>query len=138
MSTPTGKELTASWFARVWNQQDEAAIHGLMDPDCEVAGLDLSENGPAGFIPFWQTFGRAFHDIAIEIIGIVEEDGEVAGHARFAASHPATGKEIDVIFSFAATWRDGKLVYARNVFDFSAVLMQTDLLDPEVIGRLLA
>ncbi len=47
-SPPSPVELTKSWFDRVWNQRDEAAVHAMMDESCLVAGLGLEAPGRFG------------------------------------------------------------------------------------------
>lgn len=125
------RQLTESWFERVWNQHDRSAVADLMHEDCEVLGLGNTVAGPSGFLKIYESFVAAFDQIHVDIVDLVAEGEEVAGHARFAARHLRSGKEVDLIFSFSSQFKDGQLRRVRNVVDHTSLMAQLDLLEPE-------
>ncbi|MDF1824964.1 MAG: ester cyclase [Verrucomicrobiales bacterium] len=127
----SAKQLTGIWFDRVWNGMDRSAVGELMHAGCEVLGLGNTVVGPAGFLRIHESFKNAFDQIYVDVVDLVSEGDEVAGHARFAARHRFSGKEVDLIFSFSARFAEGKLIRVRNVIDYTSLLAQLDLLEPE-------
>jgi len=137
MTQKSGKELTLEWFKRVWNNGEQAAIHELMSPNCEVKGLDLPATGPEGFLPFYHNFQALFDDIHMDIFEMIEDDGHIVGHGRFQAMHKKSGNKVDIIFSSSIKWVDGKATEARNVVDFVGMLSQMGELDSELVAKAL-
>ena len=133
----TAKELVTEWFDRVWNQRDRAAIEELMCEDCTIHGLNLSEKGPSAFESFHSAYCSAFEQIHIDIMEMAEEGNLVIGHARFAAIHRETQKDLSFLFSFSAYYRDGQLAEARNVVDFLSMLDQLEMLDGSLMEQAL-
>ncbi|MEM9418162.1 MAG: ester cyclase [Planctomycetota bacterium] len=129
--------LVEEWFERVWNQCDENAVYEMMDPTCNVAGLDTKSAGPEGFLGFHRSFQNAFDSIHIEVTEAIEQDDLCIGHARFTATHKGTGKPVDMVFSASTRWRDGKIYEARNIVDFTTMLIQIGLLDPQIMVQAL-
>jgi predicted ester cyclase len=125
------KQLAKSWLERVWNQNDLSAVAELMHEECEVLGLRNSVVGPTGFLKIHESFTAAFDQIHVEVVDLVAEGEEVAGHARFAARHRLSGKEVDLIFSFSGSFEAGQLRRVRNVIDYTSMLAQLDLLEPD-------
>lgn len=121
------------WFEQVWNQGNEDTIHEMMDEECEIKGLGLSEKGAEAFLGFYRTFQGAFDGIHIDLIDLMEEGENVMGNARFTAVHRQSGKKVDFVFSALGRWRDGKIVEARNVVDFTTMLTQVGALDESVM-----
>jgi predicted ester cyclase len=136
METPTSKELAHQWFDRVWNQLDEGAVLDLMHPRGEILGIGTAVVGRDGFLLYHRACRRGFDQIRIEIADLVGEADAVAGHARFSALHRESGREVDVLLSFACRYEKGKLRWARNIVDFTAVLSQVGTLDPRAVNAL--
>ena len=125
------KEKTREWFDRVWNRLDLSVVDELMREDCEVLGLGNSVVGRAGFRSVHESFTAAFDQIHVEVIDFVAEGNEVAGHARFSARHRQSGREVDLMFSFYGCYEEGCLRRVRNVVDYTSLMAQMNLLEPE-------
>lgn len=130
----TAKELTREWFDRVWNHLDRSAIEELMDPECEILGLTATVRGPRGFLSVHESFTRAFDQIHVELVELVAEENEVAGHARFGARHRESQRQVDMMFSFSGKFENGRLKQVRHVVDYTSLLAQLNLFDPRRIG----
>jgi predicted ester cyclase len=130
----TAKELTREWFDRVWNHLDRSAIEELMDPECEILGLTATVRGPRGFLSVHESFTKAFDQIHVELVELVAEENEVAGHARFGARHRESQRQVDMMFSFSGKFENGRLKQVHHVVDYTSLLAQLNLFDPRRIG----
>ncbi|MGE9297009.1 MAG: ester cyclase [Puniceicoccales bacterium] len=130
-------ELARVWFDRVWNQQEEPAIFEMLSADCMIEGLNMTEPGPVGFLPFYRGFINAFDAIRIELIELKELEDSSFGHGVFTGIHQRTRTPITIEFSFSARWKDGKVVEARNVIDYLPMLSQLHMLGQEAIAEVL-
>ncbi|WP_269540144.1 ester cyclase [Cerasicoccus fimbriatus] len=130
-------ELTHSWFRRVWNEQEEAAIHELLHPETVIEGLNLPAAGPEGFLPFYRTILENFQDHHVEVLQVVEQDGLVAGHAVFTGIHRATKTPVAIEFSLSLRWQNGQIIECKNVIDYLPMLSQLKLFSQETLGEAL-
>ncbi|MEM9015713.1 MAG: nuclear transport factor 2 family protein [Verrucomicrobiota bacterium] len=131
METDEAKAKTRDWFERVWNQLDRSAVGEMMHDEAEVMGLGPTAVGPSGFLEVHKRFSAAYGQIHVSIVDLVGERNEVAGHGRFSAVHLASQTEVDFLFSFAGEFSDGKLIWVRNVVDYTSLMGQLNLLDPK-------
>lgn len=120
------------WYDRVWSQCDDNAISELMHPDCVVHGIGVPINGPDDFKNFHHSFLQAFSKPNVEVIEMIETEEVSIGHAIFRAKHLKAETDIEFQFSFSVKWKDGKAVEGRNVVDFTSVLTQIGVLEPNV------
>lgn len=125
----SAKDLTTEWFRRVWNEQNEQAVYELMCEHCVVQGLENPELARQGFLNVYKAFNGILESIHIDIMEMVQEGDQVIGHAHFTAVHKNTKNKVDMVFSFSAIWKNGKISSARNVVDFVTMLSQMNLMD---------
>jgi len=131
------KELTRIWYDRVWNQQDETAIHEMLSPDCFIEGIGVKETGPGGFIPFYRAFIQAFDAVRIELIEVREDGDSGFGHGVFTGIHKKNRTPVTIEFSFSGRFENGKIVAARNVIDYLPMLSQLQMLGKEALADVL-
>lgn len=120
----SGKELMHEWYERVWNRGEEDAVFELMHESCEMQGLDLPERGPEGFLQFYKGFAGAFENMRIELIELVEEEGHVAGFAKFTGQHKKSGRDVELVYATSGKWENGVVVSTREIVDFGSLLSQ--------------
>lgn len=123
-----------TWFDRAWNEGEKSAVGELLSAEAEVLGLGTSVMNAAAFIETLLAYHRSFDQVLVEVVDLVCGEDEGAGHARFSARHRVSGREVDVLFSFAVRFEDGRIVWLRHVFDFTALLSQLGTLDPRAVG----
>jgi len=131
---PDTEARIQTWFKRAWNEGEKSAVGELMSTEAEVLGLGTSVMNPTAFIETQRAFHQSFDQILVEVVDLVCGEDEGAGHARFSALHRASGREVDVLFSFAVRFEDGRIIWLRHVFDFTALLSQLGTLDPRAVG----
>ena len=123
-----------TWFDRVWNEGEKSAVGELMSAEAEVLGLGTSVMNAAAFTETLLAYHRSFDQVLVEVVDLVFGEDEGAGHARFSAMHRASGREVDVLFSFSVRFEDGRIIWLRHVVDFTALLSQIGTLDPRAVG----
>ena len=128
---PEVKGMIREWFERVWNQLDLTAVDELMHAQGEILGLGNTVVGRSGFKEVHHSFTASFDQIHVEVVDLVAEGNEVAGHSRFAARHRQSGREVDFMFSLHGLYEDGFLRKVRNVLDYTSLMAQLNLLEPE-------
>jgi predicted ester cyclase len=137
----TPEALSRAWFARVWNEGSEPAIHEMLAADAKMHGLPTPDGkplvGPADFVPFWRKFREAFPDIRITVERAVEQGDMVAVHCRVVGRHTggalgiaATHKPVEMWGMGIARVKDGRIVETWNSFDFMTLYQQIGLLPP--------
>ena len=130
------KELIRRWFEEVWNNGRAEAIEEMFDENGIAHGLsDDAANpikGPNGYRPFYETFRRAFPNIAVVVEDTVAEGDKVAARCSVRAKHEGEflGREATqapVAFTGITIVRiyEGKIVEAWNNFDFMTMYKQT-------------
>lgn len=135
----TPEAVAREWFAKVWNEGSEAAIHRLLAPAAKMHGLPTPDGqplaGPAAFVPFWRKFHDAFPDMRIDVERCVSQGDMVAVHCRVVASHQgdalgikATRRPVEMWGMGMARVRDGQIVEAWNCYDFLTLYQQVGLL----------
>ena len=81
-------DVLRSWFARVWNAGEEAAIDELYAPTAVAHGLPGgSILGPAAFKPFYRQFRSAFPNLRIEVTHTVCEGDLCVVHCQVTGTH---------------------------------------------------
>lgn len=121
--------ISRSWIEGIWKASEKDDAVGRIHPDCEFLGWGKGVEGKAGWTRTVARFEEAFGSILVSVVDLVESEGNVAGHARFAARHLASGREVDVFFSFFLRWEKGLLTWSRSVLDTASLLAQLNLLD---------
>ncbi len=131
---PATKARILTWFDRAWNEGEMSAVGELMSAESEVLGLGTSVMNAVAFTETLRAYHQSFDQILVEVVDLVCGGDEGAGHARFSARHRASGREVDVLFSFSFRFEGGRIVWLRHVFDFTALLSQIGTLDPRAVG----
>jgi len=133
---PTPREVALSWFEKVWNERDAAAIDTHLASDARMHGLG-DPMTPAMFKAFHQTFLQAFPDIRIDVVRTVAEGEYVAVHCHVTGTHCGAGlgcdptnKPVDVWGMGIARIANGKIVEAWNSYDFMSLYQQVEMLPP--------
>lgn len=134
--------LMYRWFEEVWNQRRVEAIAEMLAADGVVHGLGdagVDINGPAGFVPFFETLHGAFPEINVTIEDTIAEADEVA--ARWTARLPHKGDQLGVPASGVLATvsgmsiirvRDGQIIEAWNNWDILGLMQQIGALTPAV------
>jgi predicted ester cyclase len=129
-------EVVPTWFERVWNKGQEAAIDELLAESAVIHGLVLppgsAKTGPASFKPFWRQFRASFPDIRIVMLDCVTEGTNSVGHCRVTGTHTgeafmtlsATHKKMDFTGMALARVEGGKIQEGWNSFDFLGMYRQ--------------
>ena len=104
-----------------------------MDENCVIRGLQLPCPGPEGFVQFHRLYLSLYENIHIDVFELVEEGNVAIGHARVTGIHKKTGNKIDTVFSISIRWKEGKVIEARNVVDYVALLGQMVDFIPELM-----
>lgn len=123
-----------TWFDRAWSEGEMAAVGELMSAEAEVLGLGTAVMNAVAFGENLRSFHQTFDQIRVEVVDLVSGEDEGAGHARFSARHGVSGREVDVLFSFSVRFEDGRIIWLRHVFDFTALLAQLGTFDPRAVG----
>ncbi len=131
---PDTKARILTWFERAWNEGGKSAVGELMSAEAEVLGLGTAVMNAVAFGENLRSFHQTFDQIRVEVVDLVSGEDEGAGHARFSARHGVSGREVDVLFSFSVRFEDGRIIWLRHVFDFSALLAQLGTFDPRAVG----
>ena len=131
---PMPREVALSWFEKVWNEGDAAAIDTHLASDARMHGLG-DPMTPAMFKAFHQTFLQAFPDIRIDVVRTVCEGdmvvvlGHVTGtHAGDHLGAPATQKRIDMWGMGMARIANDRIVEGWNSWDFMTLYQQVGML----------
>lgn len=123
------------WFAKVWNEGDEATIDALMAADAIIHGLPSPDGqplrGPSAFKPFFHSMRSALSDIRIEVEQLLTEGDLAMAHCHVTARHtgdglgfPATGRAIEFNGFTMLRVVDGRFVEGWNCFDFLKMYQQ--------------
>jgi steroid delta-isomerase-like uncharacterized protein len=129
------KELIRRWFEEVWNNGRADMIEELFDENGIAHGLsDDPANpikGPSGYRPFYETFRRAFPNIAVVVEDTVAEGDKVAARCSVRAKHEgeflgreATQAPVEFTGMTFVRIHNGKIVEAWNNFDFMTMYKQ--------------
>jgi len=128
------RALTQAWFDRVWNRQDDTAVHEMLPDHAEIHGLGPEPvRGAEAFLAFRKAFIQSFKAINIELIELKEQNDEAFGHGVFTGIHRRTETPVTIEFSFSGRWRDGQIVEARNVIDYLPMLSQLQVFGHEAL-----
>lgn len=125
------EKITREWFDRLWNQLDVTVMDEWMHEECEVLGLGNTVVGRAGLRQVHESFTAAFDQIHVEVVDLVSDGKKVAGHARFAARHRQSEREVDFLFSLYGEFEEGQFRRVRNVVDYVSLMSQLNVLEPE-------
>jgi predicted ester cyclase len=96
----------------------QALFHGLPSEKGEAVV------GPTGFLPYLRLLRGAFPDLKIEILKLVAEGDQLAGHCRVTGTHlgpglveQITGRAVAFDGMFFAEVRGGQVQEGWNCFD---------------------
>jgi steroid delta-isomerase-like uncharacterized protein len=128
------------WFEEVWNQRREETIDEIMTPDTVVYGLGPEPlKGSAGFKAFYESFGRAFPDLRVEVVSVVCDGDRVAMRFRSRGTHtgdtmgPPSNRAISMEGAVFARFDNDTIVEAWNLVDFLTMYQQLGWL-PATVG----
>jgi hypothetical protein len=74
----TNRERMDRWFVELWDKRNAGIIDEMIDPECERHGLPGTDNGPAGFKPFYALFGAAFRRVTVRIEDHIDAGDRIA------------------------------------------------------------
>jgi steroid delta-isomerase-like uncharacterized protein len=81
-------ELVRAFYEEVWNRNDAARAHELLDPAFRFRGsLGQERIGPDGFIAYMREVHAALADYRCTVEDLIEGDGRAAARARFEGVH---------------------------------------------------
>lgn len=129
MSESQFREMTRDWLESFWNEVEARSSLELIHPDGEFLGWGRSVQGSVGWLQMRERFHAAFDALEVTVIDLIGQESEVSGHARFAARHRKSDREVDVFFSFFVRWKEGKVAWMRSLLDTSSLMAQLNLLD---------
>ena len=126
------KALNRRFNKEVIEQGNVDLIDDLVAEDfIEHLPLPGQAQGPEGLRDLIVMFRSAFPDIRIEWLVEAAEGDVVAGVSRVTATHqgefmgiPPTGKQVSVLASDIARFRDGKFVERWGFFDQATMMEQ--------------
>jgi predicted ester cyclase len=133
------RTLVQRWFAEVWNQKREAAIHEMLHPEVRIYGLgpnpDEAIQGPAAFVPFWKSLVSAVPDIQVTVEAAIAEDDRLAARCTVRGTHSGPGLGVApagarIQFSgiLFVRVKDEKFIDGWNSFDFLRFYQQIGLI----------
>jgi steroid delta-isomerase-like uncharacterized protein len=132
---PDDRTVVHEWFEEVWNKGDRDAIERLFAADGIAHGLagdpDATMQGPAGYLPLFDTFRGAFPDIHIDVVDTVRDGDKIAARCVVRGTHlgdglgiGATNRRVEFTGMTLLRVRDGQIVEAWNNFDFPRMYQQ--------------
>ena len=137
----SASEVAHSWFERVWNSGDEAAIDELFAPNVIAHGLSADGQplrGVEGFKPFFHAFRSALPDIHVTVVRSVTEGNycvtfcEVEGtHTGDTLGFPPTNKKVKFSGFTLTRVEDGLIQEGWNTYDFLLMYRQLGVI-PEM------
>lgn len=123
------------WFEEVWNKGRAEAIDEMLDCDGVAHGLTDESGkelcGPEGFKPFFESFRKAFPDLAVKVEDTVIEGDKIAARCTVRGTHTgegigiaATNRPVEFTGMTIVRLKDGKIAEAWNNFDFMSMFQQ--------------
>ena len=131
------RELTLEWYRRVWNLCELGAIDEMMADSALIEGLDEKPAGKEEFRRFRDAIHTVFDNVRVDILDLVEENNQISGLSIAHAIHRETGKPIEINVSFVCEWRNGKLIWGKNVVDYLGLMQQLGATDPTIFVSML-
>jgi ketosteroid isomerase-like protein len=126
---------------QAWNERDSKAWDALTADDIEVAfSGGFSGTGIEAHRQYFQGWHSAFPDNKATIRSVVTQDDRAMVEGTFSGTHtgvlhtPAgdeiapTDQKVNVDYTEALRFRDGKLTYHRTYFDQVELLTQLGLM----------
>ena len=134
-------DVLRSWFARVWNAGEEAAIDELYAPTAVAHGLPGgSILGPAAFKPFYRQFRSAFPNLRIEVTHTVCEGDLCVVHCQVTGTHtgdglgvPPTNRSVRFSGMTMARVAGGRIHEGWNAYDFLSMYQQLGVEPPQPV-----
>jgi predicted ester cyclase len=113
----TPREVVSSFYGRIWNSRDKAAIAGLLHPDFTFRGsLGPTMTGHTAFSAYVDVVTGALEGYRCTILDLVAEDARAFARMRFEGIHRGrfmgfepSGKKIEWLGAALFTLKSGKI-----------------------------
>ena len=126
------KEVSETWFRRVWTEQDESAIDDMLVPETKARGLNDStlppRTGPEEFKVFHRLLLGVIDEVYVHIEHLMSEGDWASVLCRLEAVSRVTREKVEMRGHVLVKIIDGKLVDAHNHFDFISLFEQLKLM----------
>ena len=129
MTEVSREEATRYWLGSYGDRAGSSRTIEPIHPNCEFLGWGRTVQGKAGWMKTREQFLAAFDPLEVTVVDLTCSLEVVSGHARLAAKHRRSQREVDVFFSFFVRWHDGQIIWMRSLLDTSSLLAQLNLLD---------
>lgn len=133
-----GREFIETWFRRVWQEGDTAAI-GEMFAGGTTKGLGAqTEMTAADFEAFHQAVNGILCDFDATVDRCVQEGDWVSALVTFSGRSKATGEKVGMTGSLMIRLENGVMHEAHNHWDFMGLWGQLGYLPPDSFEKGLA
>jgi hypothetical protein len=110
------------WFDEVWNRRRKSAIDQMMAPNCVIEGLPDTAGHPA-FKAFHKKLLSEFPTLTIYLANVRTNKDRISADCMVIGKH-AKGKAVDFPGKVQAWVKRGRIVKAKNDFDFARMEAQ--------------
>ncbi len=128
-------------LADAFNARDFDRARELVSDDLEFVdhAMGVTINGPDGFIDYARSWANAFSDMQLELLAVVADERHASGELVGRGTHdgtlptpsgevPATGRRMEVPFSWFADVEAGKLTSMRDYYNALSIMVQLGLM----------
>jgi len=136
MKTISNEEIINVWFEEVWNEGRTDTIDRLLNNNCIVTGL-ISEEITCceQFKQFQKQILESYSNFRIEVLNTISSGSDVASLIRCSGTHNNSGKDVSFQACFIGKIQNGQICEAYNVVDFLSPLIQTGMIDQELLEK---
>ncbi len=132
------REITETWFRRVWLEEDLDAIGEMMSADAPVTGLRKTPQlGAADFKTLVQALLGLINETTVTIDNYMENGDWISVLMNISARNRHTGAPVQANGLAMARIVDGKIVEAYNYVDFIELFEQLNILPPDTLNKCL-
>jgi steroid delta-isomerase-like uncharacterized protein len=128
-------------LADAFNARDFDRARELVSDDLEFVdvAMGVTTSGPDGFIDYARSWANAFSDMQLEVLAAVADERHASGELVGRGTHdgtlptpsgevPATGRRMEVPFTWFADVEGGKLTSMRDYYNALSIMVQLGLM----------
>lgn len=122
-------DVVRTWFERVWNEGDLSAIDEMFPEGSVAHGIGGGLHGPAAFRVFHKSIQDVCDDVHIDVLESIDCGDRT--YVRCKATMRLGDRTVSFDGGSLLRIEEGKLVEARDVWDFQGALIQLGVITPE-------
>lgn len=123
------RAVIEAFLARVWAEDDPAALEELLAADAVVEGLEPeATDSAAAFAALQRLLKGQFENIRVVIDRSIEEGEWIAATALILARHRKSERDVSARTQMMVRIHQGRVVEGHNIIDFMTAFEQAGLL----------